>query len=117
MKIPSFLQRAHSTITGARQRGPLQPAVLSSGVRLPGGFFSFKADLAKGVPYDIQASTNLRSWSSIYASTSPGEIEFVDADASKSNYKFYRLSMEGKYSVNVIGYITVTVPPGFAMIA
>src|SRR2546423_1728468 len=77
------------------------PSTLSNAAALHGG------------PYP---ANRLARWSLLYASASLGEIEFVAADAAKSNYKFYRLSMEGKYSVNVIGYITVTVPPGFAMI-
>jgi hypothetical protein len=44
-------------------------------------------------------------------------VDFVDSDASKFRYRFYRLRQNGTYSANVIGYATVTLPPKLSAIA
>jgi hypothetical protein len=77
----------------------------------------FKAQVAKDSLYEVQATTNFKEWSSILKDTSSEEIDFVDPAASKFSYRFYRLKVNGIYSRNIIGYVTVTLVPGFSMIA
>jgi hypothetical protein len=96
---------------------PMPPSVLGSAVRVPYGAFKFKARVAKDSLYEVQATTNFREWSPILRDTSSEEIDFVDPAASKFSYRFYRLKVNGIYSRNIIGYVTVTLAPGFSMIA
>jgi len=44
-------------------------------------------------------------------------IAYVDSEASKYNHRFYRVVANAVQSMNVIGYASTTVPPGFSMIA
>lgn len=41
----------------------------------------------------------------------------MDPEASKFSYRFYRLNVTGIYSTNIIGYATITLPPGFSAIS
>src|ERR1051325_5045690 len=118
MSITSLFRRGRIK-GGAAGNNPeaTQPALLGSAVRFPYGAFRFKTQLVKGTPYEIQATTNFKQWVSILSDDSPGEIEFVDPNASKFSSRFYRLNVNETYSANIIGYITVNLPPGFSMIA
>jgi len=115
MKFKSLFQK----IAGGKgtNRQPVQPPVLGSAIRFPYGAFKFKARLASGIAYEIEATTNLTAWTSISTDTSLGEIDYVDANAAKFGHRFYRLNVDGVFSTNVIGYATITLPPGFSMIA
>src|SRR5437763_5301474 len=44
-----------------------------------------------GVPFLVQASTNLTDWITIATNVPGGEIEMIDAAALKYPYRFYRL--------------------------
>ncbi|HWQ92379.1 MAG TPA: hypothetical protein VN673_11955 [Clostridia bacterium] len=86
-------------------------------LRFPYGPFRFKANLTKGNPYSVQASTDLRTWHVVADGTSGENFEYLDSDAAKFSHRFYRL-LRGKIeATNVIGYASVTLPPGFSMIA
>jgi len=85
--------------------------------RLAYGPFRFRTQVPKELEYEIEATSNLKNWIFIATDTSNGEIEFVDSDAPKFSYRFYRLNVNGIYSTNIIGYATVTLPPGFSTIA
>jgi len=87
-------------------------------MRFPYGPFRFKTKLTKGVEYAILASTDLRTWTGFSQGTS-GEapIEFIDSEAFKFSYRFYRVLAGEVTSANVIGYASCAVPPGFSMIA
>ena len=94
------------------------PPHLGSAARFPYGPFQFGFQIPKGVPYEIQVSSNLRAWQPISSSTSAGEpVEYVDSDASKFNVRFYRVLAETVSSDNVIGYASINVPPGYSLIA
>src|ERR1051325_5001355 len=87
-------------------------------MRAPYGPFRFKVQLPKGALYEVHASTDLRTWGVISADTAGGQMmEYVDSEAFKFGYRFYRLVAGESPSVNVIGYVSMTLPPGFSMIA
>jgi len=90
--------------------------VLGSAVRFQYGPFQFKIQVVKGMPYEIEATTNLKNWVSISRGTAAGETDFLDSDASKFSYRFYRLNSNGLYSLKVIGYASITLAPGFSMV-
>ena len=93
------------------------PALMDA-KRFPYGPFQFGTQLPKNTEYTIQASTDLQNWSPIATGLASGEkFDYVDSGASKHSYQFYRLLAEQVQSFNVIGYVSVTVPPGFSMIA
>jgi len=118
MKIPAFLEKISVKIAARGSKAAqIDPPRLGSPVRFPYGPFQFKAQVGKGIAYEIQASTNFKNWSSVSAGTSAGQVDFVDSEASKFSYRFYRLNLNGIYSANLVGYVTVTLPPAFAMIA
>jgi len=91
---------------------------LASAIRFPDGPFQFRFHPAKSAAYEVHASRNLESWERVLSGQSGGEpVDFVDSDASKFNYRFYRVLAETIWSYNVVGYVTVNVPPGYSMIA
>ena len=96
----------------------LAPPHLHSGVRFPYGPFQFKFQIPKGASYEIQVSSNLQNWQAVSAGKSGGEpVDYVDSEASKFSYRFYRVLAEAIFSDNVVGYVTINVPPGYSMIA
>lgn len=93
------------------------PPRLGSAARFPYGPFQFSFQIAKGLAYEIQASSNLQVWEPISSETASGEpVEYVDSDASKFSLRFYRVHVEA-LSSNVIGYASINVPPGYSLIA
>src|ERR1051325_11125066 len=77
-----------------RKNEVVAPPTLREAARFPYGPFQFKTQLPKGTAYTIQACTDLKTWNTI--------LEGVAGEVS---------------SLNVIGYVSTTLPPGFSMIA
>ena len=101
-----------------KKAAPEVPPHLHAATRFPYGPFQFKFQTAKGVSYEIHASSNLQAWEPISAEKSTGEpVEYVDSDASKFNLRFYRVLAATVFSDNVIGYASINVPPGYSLIA
>jgi len=92
------------------------PASLGDPVRFPYGPFQFKFRAPKGFYFEIEATTNLKTWQSIFQGTSKENNEYLDSEASKFSYRFYRVTAEAVFSQNVLGYASVTLAPGFTMI-
>ena len=119
MRIGSLLEKvggATSFLSG-KSVAPIQPPVLGGANRFPYGSFQFRTHLTKGTPYEIHASSDLRNWAMIANGTSNGEpLEYLDTDASKFNHRFYRMIAGDLPSINVLGYATTILPPGFSMI-
>lgn len=92
--------------------------VLGSPVRVPYGPFRFEVKVTPDCTYDIQASSDLRNWCSVLSGNAQAAtVEYVDSDAPKSGFRFYRAFCGECVSSNVIGYVTIAVPPGFSMIS
>ena len=115
MTISSLFQGIRAKATG--EPPALEAPTLKCADRLPYGPFKFQTQVPKEFDYEIEATTNFQTWVSIFSNTSNGELDFVDSDAPKFSYRFYRLNLRGTYSKDLIGYATVTVPPGFSLIA
>lgn len=120
MKINSLIQKigAKASFLGGQKRRALAPPTLEEPVRFPYGPFRFRSRVPKGAGYTILASTDLRTWGPTSRGIAKDEIiEYIDSEAFKFAYRFYRLQLGDVLSVNVIGYASVSLPPGFAMIA
>ena len=100
-----------------RKTAPLAPPCLSDGIRFPYGAFRFKTQLPRGTSFRILACNDLKNWTVItegVAGTEP--VEYIDSEAFKFSCRFYRVMASAVYSQNVLGYISVTLPPGFSII-
>ncbi|HWI58508.1 MAG TPA: hypothetical protein VNZ22_14885 [Bacillota bacterium] len=120
MKLNSLLQKigGNAGLFGGKKASAVAPPVLTDPVRFPYGPFRFKAQLPKGTEYAIQVSTDIRTWTLLNNGVATGEVfEYVDSEAFKFSYRFYRLLAGEVSSANVIGYASMTLPPGFSMIA
>jgi len=121
MGAKHILNSVGESISGLFSKGrdhAATPPRLVSPVRFPYGPFQFKFQVAKGIEYDIQASTNLEAWQSISTGRSSGEtVDYVDSDASKFSYRFYRVIAGKLRSPNSIGYASINAAPGYSMIA
>ncbi|MHB8519418.1 MAG: hypothetical protein ACYDH9_01550 [Limisphaerales bacterium] len=92
--------------------------VLGAGLRVPYGPFQFQIRIAVGAQYEIQASTDLAHWVTLATNTAVSDtVDYVDSDAPKCGHRFYRVTGEAIHSENILGYVTMTLPPGFAMVA
>lgn len=120
MKLDALLQRI--TVNVAPRFGRTTEAVaaptLSGAVRFPYGPFQFKTRLNRGAHYEIHASTDLHNWRSLARDTAATDtVDYVDPEASKHSYQFYRVVAAGVLSDNILGYASITLPPGFSLIA
>src|SRR3989442_1874801 len=121
MDPKNLLSSVGESITSLFRKGKVQAMTaprLTSPVRFPYGPFQFKFQVAKGISYEIQGSTNLEGWQTISAGKSTGEpVDYVDSEAPKLSYRFYRVLAEKVLSANAVGYLTINAPPGYSMIA
>ncbi len=100
------------------QAASVAAPTLNEAVRFPYGPFRFKTHLPKGTDYLVLASADLKNWTPISKSIAGLEpIEYVDSEAFRFSCRFYRMLAGGVHSRNVLGYVSVTLPPGFSMIA
>ena len=122
MERKGFLGQVGDSITSMFYRKSKAAAVpsphLESPKRVPYGPFQFRVNLSEGVGYEVQASSNLKNWTTVSANRSVGGLlESTDSDAHKFSYRFYRVIAEAVVSDNVVGYATMVAPPGYSMIA
>jgi hypothetical protein len=101
-----------------RVQATIGPPVLKEGVRFPYGPFRFKCTLPKGTDYTILASSDLSNWIPLSSGSASAEgVEYVDSDASKHNHRFYRMIVGQLSSANILGFASITLPPGFSLIS
>ncbi len=120
MKLDTLIRRigANSALFGGKRNEQSPAPVLTDATRLPNGTFQFMAHLAKGTPFVVQSSTNLQSWSPVLNGIASGALSsYADVRASRHSYQFYRLQAGHAQFSNVLGYVSLTLPPGFSMIA
>jgi hypothetical protein len=120
MRLLSLIQKlgvASRFVRGGEGR-PFVPPVLKEALRFPYGGFRWRTQLPKDSDYTVLASRDLRTWLPVLQETArEGLIEYIDSEAFKFPYRFYRLLTGELCSANVIGYASVSLPPGFSMIA
>jgi hypothetical protein len=118
MKLDSLIKRlGGNRVFAAKKPEPEMVLALSDAVRMPNGSFHFRTQLPKGTPFVVHSSSDRQNWSPVLNGISTGEImSFADSHASKFNHRFYRL-VAGKSQSNILGYVSITLPPGFSMIS
>lgn len=106
--------------TKKRQLGAVPPRLLSAR-RFPFGQFGFQVQSSKGTAFEIQVSTDLKTWTTLSSQTAGGDLtDFHDETAAKAGSRFYRaalLTVPPIFSPNILGYVSVTLAPGFSMIS
>jgi len=120
MRIRSLIKRLGSGSRFLRggKSDSFAPPILREPERFPYGPFRWKSQLPPGTDYAVLASPNLRSWVPVsQGKAQEAPLEYIDSDAPKFACRFYRLLANEIYSANVIGYASVSLPPGFSMIS
>jgi hypothetical protein len=118
MRLPELIQRVTGRANPRTRARLVAAPTLGSAMRVRHGPFWFQAYLGVGTAYTVEACTDLEHWETVFEGiASAAEVEYVDRQAFKVSHRFYRMIAEGVRSSNEIGYATVTLPPGFAMIA
>ena len=120
MNFNSLIQKigASAASLSGRKAQAIAPPVLEAPLRFPYGPFRFKCRIPKGIDLTVLASTDLRTWSILAQDTaSDAPFEFMDSEAFKFSYRFYRVLAREVPSTNLIGYASCMVPPGFSMLA
>jgi len=109
--ITSFMRKPKAAVAAATP-------VLRAAARVSHGPFQLQAKVSSGCAYEIQASSDLRHWSSLVSADAFEDvIDFADTDASKFSFRFYRARSGQLVSTSILGYASVLLPPGFSMIA
>jgi hypothetical protein len=118
MALATLARRFNNMNPWRHSRVAVAPPVLTNGRRFPYGPFQFRTQLPKDTEYTIEASPDLQHWAPIHQGEATVEgCDYLDSEAFKHSYRFYRVQVEEIRSLNVIGYASVTLPPGFSMIA
>jgi hypothetical protein len=113
MKVSEFVT---SFMRKGRNEAPFQPQ-LSGANRQHGGFL-FKVRLAAGSAYEVHASTDLKTWTPIGNGVAASDsLDQIDSEASDFSHRFYRVLSGELLSRNIIGYVSISLPPGYCMIA
>ena len=108
--VTSFIRKNKSNV--------ILPPTLASPVRFPHGPFQFQIRLPVGSDYEVYGSTDLQNWILLSGTAADSEIiDYVDSEASRFSFRFYRVMTRTAASTNVLGYAAVPFPPGFSMIA
>ena len=116
MPIRRILNKVGGSLFGRKAEAAFAP-ILTQPKRFPYGPFSFKAALPVGATYTVMASTNLTSWAPIAdGAAGPKPLEYLDTDAPKFNHRFYRVVADATASQNAIGFVSITLAPGFSLI-
>lgn len=112
-----LLSSGTELLDGASARS-VSASHLAQATKVPKGPFRCRVHLPIGSAYEIQASTDLETWSVVTRNTASDEsVEFIDAQASAQPARFYRAVVGGVASCNVVGYAGTVAPQGFAMIS
>ena len=79
--------------------------------------FQFCVELPDHIPYEIFSSSRSKIWQTIASGKArPEPLVYVDPDASKFGFRFYRIAAAGVPSTNVFGYVSVSTAPGYSLI-
>jgi hypothetical protein len=115
MRFRDFMEKVKGRSSSDLHLGP---PILNDAIRVPYGPFCFRTRLSRGKAYVVEASSDLKIWRRISEGiANEDQVDHVDSDASKFSYRFYRVLTEVVHSVNVVGYASVSLPPGFSLIA
>jgi hypothetical protein len=121
MEVADFLSRVgESTTRLFRHSKPdlLVEPQLQAVRKYSYGPFVFKCQAPAELDYAIQATSDFKSWEAVQTGRATGEwFEVVDSAAPEFPRRFYRITVSGVRSATLIGFLSVSLPPGYAMIA
>jgi uncharacterized protein (TIGR03790 family) len=69
---------------------PSPPPLLNSRVLNSNGTYYLDVEMPAGIPYLVQASTNLLNWTSVYTNSSGSKADFLETKPTNSTRRFYR---------------------------
>src|SRR5437870_3757858 len=85
--VTSFIRKKPAAITNPH---------LTTAIRFPHGPFQFKIRVAPGTAYEIEGTTDLKTWIPLANNTAADEnFEYLDSDAPKFGFRFYRVIAGG----------------------
>ena len=117
MKFDQFLRKVTDKGLFKKDAAIVAPRLIDA-FRFPYGPFKFRTHLPKGTDYTVFASPDYQNWKPIANGTCEGDsIDYIDSEAFQHSHRFYRLFAEDTPSMNVIGYVSISLPPGFTMLA
>jgi hypothetical protein len=118
MSLTQFIEKMGKGKLFGSGTGDAAPAVLKDGIRFPYGPFKFSVSLETDVPFTVLASTDLKTWRSITSGVAQNAVfEYIDSEASNFGHRFYRVQAGEIMSANTLGFASITLPPGFSLIA
>jgi hypothetical protein len=95
-----------------------RPPTLAAPKRFPYGQFQVQLAVTPNREYQLEVTTDLRNWKLLHEDMARSPtVEHLDTTAANFSFRFYRARSGALYSTNVMGYVTLTLPPGFSMIA
>src|SRR6266404_9217917 len=101
MGIQILVQKVGEAFRFRKKNREVVSPLLTHAARFPYGPFRFKIRLAKEMAYSIMASSDLKHWNKIADGVALSEeIEYVDSDATKFGFRFYRVLGINLPSVN-----------------
>ena len=114
--IGAFIAAQANRFSRPKKRVLTAP-LLGRPVRFPYGSFQFQITSSPGEPIEIQTTTNLTTWRTLHCGKAEsGPMDYVDPNAKNLNACFYRIFSAGM-SGNVIGYVTLSLPPGYSLLS
>ena len=105
MKTLMVLLTTIATLTLSAVPAAAQTQFTSQGFNDRGAF-----QMTLSAPGDVEASTNLQSWTKLASLSQPGQLG--DVAAQQLNWRFYRLPTGGPGRSNLIGFVRITIPRG-----
>jgi hypothetical protein len=118
VRLQEFIGKVGDTRLFRRKALVTLPPTLAQGERFPYGPFRFRSQIPRGSEYMVLAASDLTNWLPIAkGATNSDVLEYLDSDASKFSHRFYRLIIGEVSSANVLGFASITLPPGFSLIA
>src|SRR5437868_6035827 len=118
MRFSALVQRAAQMARRGRGSQEQAPPALLEPVRFPYGPFRFRVKTARRSTYTILASTDFSNWQPLMTEEASADVmEYVDSEAPKFSYRFYCATARGIPSPVILGYVAITLPPRFSLIA
>jgi hypothetical protein len=117
MALGRFLDRVSGRLFPGRRAEAVSAPVLREARRFPYGPFSFRADVTEDASYTVAVSSDLVNWITMVSGLGGNErMEYLDVEAAKYSQRFYRVLADGVRSTTVVGFVAMTLPPGFSLI-
>lgn len=119
MDAGSSFSEAATSITRffTRKRRSIVPPRLSNPVRYPFGEFEMRIHASPGQELQVSSTRDLKHWEPLETISAAREATvYSDQKAGRAAALFYRVA-SGAFMSNMLGFISVEIPPGYSMLA